>query len=70
MSVLLSSADILAESNDDGIPGLPSNDWFGSKSLLNYLFEHRAGAHIYGYSMQKSGGRGLSREFTCELKNN
>lgn len=38
MSILLSSANILEESNDDGIPGLQSNNWFGSKSLLNYLF--------------------------------
>lgn len=38
MSVLLSSANPLGESNDDGIPGWESNNCFGSKTSLNYLF--------------------------------
>lgn len=38
VSVLLSSANTSGESHDDCIPGLESNNRFGSESLLNDLF--------------------------------
>ena len=38
MSVLLSSVNPLGESDEDSIPGWESNNYFGSKTLLNSLF--------------------------------
>lgn len=54
MSVLLSSVNPLGESDEDGIPGWESNNYFGSKTSLNSLFLCGAGIHVYGSSEPKS----------------